>query len=105
MADVLDMVRARAAARARAVRVSDGVTADRSLIETDYMAWLRAIFPEQMSGYRELAPFHHELLTHAWAIRRERQTAEQSITQRRGEVRNLVDLHADVGLSPAENGK
>lgn len=70
MVDPLEMVRARAAARARAVRVADSTTADRSLIETDYMTWLRAIFPEQMSGYRELADFHHELLAHAWAIQK-----------------------------------
>jgi hypothetical protein len=70
MGELLEMVRARAAARSRAVRVSDGVSADRSVIETDYMTWLKAIFPEQMSGYRELAPFHHELLAHAWEIRR-----------------------------------
>jgi hypothetical protein len=45
----LNQIRARAAARARAVRVADGITSDRSLIETDYMTWLRAIFPEQMA--------------------------------------------------------
>jgi hypothetical protein len=70
MPESLEVIRARAAARARAVRVADGVASDRSVIETDYMTWLNAIFPEQMSGYRDLAPFHHELLAHAWAIRR-----------------------------------
>ncbi|HEX5735710.1 MAG TPA: hypothetical protein VF131_22980 [Blastocatellia bacterium] len=70
MPESLEVIRARAAARARAVRVSGGVENSRAEIETDYMTWLNAIFPEQMNGYRELAPFHHELLTHAWAIRR-----------------------------------
>ena len=70
MADSLEVIRARAAARARAVRVSGAVENSRAEIEIDYMTWLNAIFPEQMSGYRELAPFHHELLAHAWAIRR-----------------------------------
>ena len=66
MLDEIEIVRARAAARARAVRVTDGLASDRSLIESDYMTWLNAIFPEQMSSYRELADFHHDLLTHAW---------------------------------------
>jgi hypothetical protein len=70
MAVSLEVVRARAAARARAVRIGGTVENSRAEIETDYMTWLSAIFPEQMSGYRQLAPFHHELLTHAWAIRR-----------------------------------
>ena len=70
MADSLDVIRARAAARARAVRIGGAIENSRAEIETDYMTWLNAIFPEQMSGYRELAPFHHELLSHAWAIRR-----------------------------------
>lgn len=70
MAESLEVVRARAAARARAVRIGGAVENSRAEIETDYMTWLNAIFPEQMDGYRELAPFHHELLTHAWAIRR-----------------------------------
>jgi hypothetical protein len=66
----LDIVRARAAARARAVRLDDQSAASRdplvAEIEGDYTKWLQRYYPRAVS--KPMAPYHHELWQWLWPI-------------------------------------
>jgi hypothetical protein len=67
----LELVRARAAARARAVRLDDLSAASRdplvAEIEGDYTRWLQLYYPKAVS--KPMAFYHHELWQWLWPIK------------------------------------
>jgi hypothetical protein len=78
MAERLEVVRARAAARARAVRLGDASSLGRdpltAEIEKDYTRWLQLYYPRAVS--KPMAFYHHELWQWTWLIELDQSHAE-----------------------------